>query len=489
MTRRLTAFLTIALIALVAGCGGDDGGGGGSSVDELLAYLPADAPLVGVVETDFESGQYKNVDRILGKFPFGGQVKSQLKQSLAQSGADYDKDLKPLLGNPIVIGSPDARSLVDDAAKDQYVVAWNLKDGDKFRELIKKEGDSRESGEVDGETAYESNDGSVVILKGDTLVGANDRPTLEAATERAGGDDNLTEETFNGALGDLPKDAIVRVYGDAQKLLEADPATATARRVKWVGGLRTFGVTGSAEGDGLAIDVRVNTEGVGEQDLPLASGDGSPPVARDGEWAVGDRNPSQFVRFVENVIETTDPAEFREYDTSKQAASRQLGIDIDKDVIDQFSGDASITGGLGGEFGVRSSVKDPDAMRGTLDKIVDAGRAGDTRFEEADGLVHSTNAEDGDELYFGMVDDVFVAAEQPDVAKRLATVEPKPVEGAKGSLTAIADGEAIAKAILQQQGGAGALGGQFFTGAVGDATGWLTTSPDGMRGRVKLKIE
>jgi hypothetical protein len=56
-------------------------------------------------------------------------------------------------------------------------------------------------------------------------------------------------------------------------------------------------------------------------------------------------------------------------------------------------------------------------------------------------------------------------------------------------MAAIADGEAIAKAVLARQGGGGALGGQFFTGPVGDLTAWVSTSPDGLRANMKLKIE
>lgn len=486
MTRGLTARLTIALLALVAGCGGGDDGVSGS-LDEQLGYLPEDAPLVLVATTDPESEQWKNVDRLIGKFPFGGQVKTQLKQSLSTSGVDYDKDVKPLLGGELVIGSPDARSLVDGAAQDSYVFAWATKDGGKARELLSK-GTARESGEVDGETAYESSDGSVTIVKGDTMVGANDRPTLEAAIEREGGDGKLTEETLNGALEGLPEEPLFRVYGDAQKLLEADPSTATARGIKWVGGLRTFGMTGVAQGDGIAIDARVNTEGVGEQDLPLASGDEAPPVARDGVWAVGERNPAQLVKFIETAVSVADPEEFKRYDASKQGANKQLGIDMDKDVIGQFTGASSITGGLDGKVKGRSEVEDPAAMQKTLDAMVAGGRAGETRFEEVDGLVAATDSE-GETLYFGMVGDVFVAAEDPADAKRMADVEPAPIEGAKGSLVGFADGEAIVKEILRRQGGAGALGGQFFTGAVGDVSGWVTTKPDGVTAHLKLKIE
>ena len=489
MTRRPAAFLTVALVALAAGCGGSDGGGG-KSAGELLGYLPDDAPLVAIVDTDTSGEQFKNVDRLLGKFPFGGQVKSQIKQSMQQDGIDYDKDLKPLLGNELVIGSPDARTLVDEAAKNQYVVAWNVKDGEKFKELIKREGDSRESGEVGGETAYESDDGSVVVLKGDTLVGANDRPALEAALEQKDGDGGLTEDKFNAALEGLPDDALVRVYGDAQKLLEADPATATARRVKWVGGLRTFGATATAEGDGVAIDARVNTEGVGEQDLPLAPDDDKQAeVPRERDFGVALRNARQLFHFIENTAKAVDPEGFTQFETGKKAIGAQLGIDVDGDLVEQFTKTTAVVGGVDGTWAVRSEVENPLKMVDTLNQMTEKGRAGDLRFTEAgDDLVLATD-EDGDRFYFGIKNGVLVGSQDPKQALAAAELDPQELPDVKASFVAVADGQSIAKQILAAQGGSGALGGQFFTGAVGDVTAWISTSTDGMRAHAKLKIE
>jgi hypothetical protein len=483
MSRRPTALLLVALLALVAGCGGNDSGGG-SSLGDQFGYLPKDAAIVATIETDVQGDQYRNLDRLASKFPFAGQLKNQLKQSVGQSGVDYDKDLKPLLGNPLVVGSPDAGSLVDGKAKDAFIVAWNVKDGDKFRELIKREGNSRESGKVGGETAYESNDGSVVVVKGDTLVGASDRPTLEAALNRQGGDDKLTEEQFDGAFGDLPKEALVRVYGDAQQLLEADPSTATARQVKWVAGLRTFAFTATAEQDGLAVDARVNTQGVGEQDLPLASGDESPQIARNGEFAAGLRNAQQLLRFIDTTAKALDP----QFEAKKQAIGQQLGIDIDRDLIGQFTKVTSVTGALDGTWALHSEIEDPQAMAATLDKMEKAGKVGDLSFAAAGDLTEITD-QGGSKLFVGIENGVLVGGPDPAAAKAVAGAQKQAVPGAKGSLVAIADGEAIVKAVLGAQGGGGALGGQFFTGPIGDLTAWVATNPDGMRARVKLKIE
>jgi hypothetical protein len=486
--RRLTALLLTALLALVAaGCGGGDKGSGGGSLDDSLGYLPKNAPLVVTVDTDVNGEQYKNLDKLAAKFPFAGQVKNQLKQSISASGVSYDKDVKPLLGNQLVIGATDARALTASGADDKFVVVFPSKDGGKLRAAIEKSKSQQKAGKLDGSDLYKStSDASVFVIKGDTLVGANDQPTLEAALTRHDGGDKLTENDLNAAFQDLPPQSLVRVYGDAQALIEADPSTATARQVKWVGGLRKFGVTFTAEADGLALDGRVATEGVGAQDLPLAAGDQSPAMARFGDWSSALRNPAQTWRFIENVARTTDSTGFKDFEARKQAIGKKAGIDVDRDLVDQFSGDGTAAGGLDGSWAIRSQVKDPAAMRATLKKLVAARRVSGVSFAQSDGLVESTG-KDGGKTYFGMVGDVFVAAKDPAKAKELATVEPRPVSGLKGALVAVVDGEALAKTALQQTGQGGGAAG-LFTGPIGDLTTYVTASPNAVRGRVKLKI-
>src|SRR3712207_2875652 len=138
MTRRLLLPILLLVALVAAGCGGDDGGPSAASLDDSLGYLPKDAPLVLVLDTDLEGEQYKNLDAILQKFPFTGQLKNQVKQSIAESGANYDDDVKPLLGNELVLGVSDARSLVDDSVDDRYVFAFPG-DGGKFKSLLDKD--------------------------------------------------------------------------------------------------------------------------------------------------------------------------------------------------------------------------------------------------------------------------------------------------------------------------------------------------------------
>lgn len=474
-----------ALTALVAGCGGDDGGTE-ASLGDTLGYFPKDAPFVLTLDTDVEGDQYKNIDALVKKFPFGGQLKNQIKSSLKQQGADYEDDVKPLLGNDLVFGTTDAQTITDDSAEDRFLFAFTAAGGDPEK-LLKGDRAYKESGEIEGAPAYENaNDGSVVVVKGDTVVGASDRADVQAAFDRHDGDDKLTEQEFMGAFQDLPAEPLLRVYGDLQALIASDPETAPARKVKWVAGLRKFGFTVSAEGDGLALDGRVNTEEVTPQDLPIAAGDQSPALARFGDFSFAQRDLSQSWKFIVDTAAATDAKGFSDYEAKKKRANKDLGIDVDRDLIEQFTGDTTVAGSLDGTFSLRSDVKDPDAMRDTIEKMGKSGGTGDLKLTPAGDLVLGDDGED--RAFFGMVGDVFVAGPTPGAAKQIATVEPKPVSGAKGSMVFVADGEQIAKSIIERSGQGGGAAG-LFTGPIGDITAYVVAGPDGMRARAKLKIE
>ena len=484
--RAPVAALLCALVVLLAGCGGgNDGVATNGSLGEPLSYLPKNSALVATFQTDTSGAQFKNIERILGKFPFGGQVQNQIVQSLAQSGADYYRDVKPLLGNEIVVGLPDARSLTDQNPDTSYIVAFQSRNGDKLRAALAKSSSQRKSGKFMGTDVWESNDGSVVAVKGATLIAANDRITLQAALKRHDGGGKLTEQDFDAAFAGLPTDPLARVTGDAQALLASDPQTAPARKVKWVGGLRRFAATAQVEGDGVLLDARVATQGVGPRDLPIAAGDGSPALARSGDYSMGQRDLAQTLHFSEATAATVDPAGFAKYDKEKRAIGRKLGIDLERDVIDQLSGDTTVAGTLDGSWSLRGGVKDPRAMRATLAKLARAGKVGDSTLSQSDGLIKSEGS--GSPSWFGMVGDVFVAGPTPAAARQIATVQPKAVPGVKGATVFVADGEAIAKQAIARSGQNRAA--TLFIGPIGDLVGYVSAAPAGMRAHAKLKIE
>ncbi len=105
--RRLLTISLVLLALPIAGCGGGDDSG--SALDSALSYVPKDAPFAVAIDTDLDGDQYQAVQSLLKKFPFGGQIQDSLRQQLEEgTNVDFDDDVRPVLGNPFVVGVPDA---------------------------------------------------------------------------------------------------------------------------------------------------------------------------------------------------------------------------------------------------------------------------------------------------------------------------------------------------------------------------------------------
>ena len=96
----------------------------------------------------------------------------------------------------------------------------------------------------------------------------------------------------------------------------------------------------------------------------------------------------------------------------------------------------------------------------------------------------------GDQSYFfGVVGDVLVVSNRPARALAIAAADPEPVEGASGAIVFSANAEELADRALAQLGGVEAIGGQLFTSPLGELTGSIESSADGLRGSITLGID
>jgi hypothetical protein len=500
MRRLLSAFLILSVLA-IAGCGGDDSGSG---LDATLSFLPADAPVALAIDTDLDGGQYRSLGALLDKFPFGEQAAQSLRGQVEQSldGVNFDDDIRPLLGKPFIIGIPTAESVIGDA--NEVVGAIQAKDQDSLDAFVEKL-KARETGEESGATLYER-DGTVFAVKDDMLIFAGDRRQLTQALQRADGDDHLDEDAFDEGLQGLPENALARVYVDVEALIQADPDTADARKVKWIGALRKLGATVLARNDGLDVDFRLTTEGdLSEADLPIAPGDEAPGVIqRDGEIGLGIRDLAHIVKFAEAAGQAIDPGGFGDYAKAKKTIESQLGVSIDDDLVGQLTGDVSASVAPDGGFGLRAQLKDPPAFERTLEQVADILPS----FAEGAGFgtvalskpgpgeqFYALAQPDGDAVVFGVIDGTLVVANDPTRAGELAGQAPVDVEGARGSVVMSTDAEQLVNTLIPQFGSQlglgdlGALGGALITRPLGALNGSISASTDELRGKFSLAIE
>jgi hypothetical protein len=501
--RRLLAILLPALVLVVAGCGGGDDSG--SALDSALAYLPKDTSFAAAIDTDTGGDQYKALAALLDKFPFGDQVKAELLGRFEESsgGIRFDQDVKPVLGNPLVIGAAEPQAITN-SQNNAFVVALKAKDTGALDDLIGKL-KLKKDGEASGATLYRDDD-TFVAVKDDMLVSANDESQLKSALERADGDDHFDEDRFNTALEDLPESALARVYADVQKLLTSDPGGVPAQRIRWIGALRTVGLAVTAKDDSVDIDFRAHTEGdLTDDDLPIAPGEDAPPIIkRSGEVGLGIRDLAHIVRWAESAAQAIDPSGFGDYERAKQTIDKQLGVNLDRDLIGQLTGNVAASLALGDDFGVRAELRDPRAFKRTLAKVADVlpsfaegaglGRVALTK-PRPGGDFYELRGTRGGKVVFGVSNDVLVVATDRARAVRLARAEPTAVEGASGSVALGADAEQLVGTFLRKYGSAlglpdlGGLGTGLLTQPLGDLNGYVSASADELRGKLTLAIE
>jgi hypothetical protein len=490
--RAIGLVLALAVLALVANATGCGSKSSGSGLGAALNYVPKGAPLVIAIDTNPDGGQWQQVNRLIGKFPFGGQVKQQVKNAFnARASIDYDKDVKPLLGSDMVLAITGASA---PHTQTPYVFAWKLKDEAAARRLI--QATAEKAGTIAGADVYGRPPTNFALIKDGTLVIADTRPALQAAVDRAGGSAHMTEQDFTAALGGLHKDSLVRFAGNFQALLTG-PQAAAARKVKWLSALRTFGGTLRAESDGIAWAFNAKTEGgLAASDLPLSAGAQSPPVVkRAGEIGFGIRNPAQIVSFGQQAAQITNPAGYAKYTRDKAKLSKQLGVDVDRDLIGQLTGNAAVSIGLGGEVAARADLRDPAAATKTLQKVapqlvqVGASRGKTLGLSTPSGGkgFYALTEPNGKKIVFGVVGASFVLATDAARAAQFAGQSPSTVSGAKGSLVIASDARALANAIAAKRGQG--VAAQIVTAALGDLIGSVDTETSGITGALKLHIK
>jgi hypothetical protein len=491
-------FACLAVLAVaVAGCGGSDSSSSG--LGAALSYVPADTPFAISIDTDLEGDQYKSLDAILNRFPGADTIKALLKAQLAmgQEGVEFDRDIKPLLGNPAVISATDVTSFLSDSSDAGFVAALQVKDTDKLDSLVEKT-KAKEQGDVAGATVYQDGD-TFFAVKDDVVVLGGSRQLLEDALKRADGGDSLSEDDFNAALDGLPESALARVYVDVQGLLGQGEGAQAARKIAWVDALRKLGLTVSAQNDSIDVEFNLHTDGanLSDEDLPLASGDEAAQVVqRPDEIGVGLRDPNQLVTFFESALQAVDPSTFGDYEQGKRALSQQLDLDVDKDVIAQLTGNLSVSATIQGQFGIRAEVKDPEAFAQTVDKVAkalpDFGSGLGVEGVRRSGDLYEVRLSGGGTFVFGVAGGALVAATDAARAHALASAKPAAVEGASGSLVVRADAQGIARQVLAQ------LAPQFglpdplvpvFARPFDELRGSVTTTTDGMKGKLSLTLD
>jgi hypothetical protein len=319
VVRRTLAALTGALALLAAGCGGGGGGGGGGngSVPDAASVVPASAPILVAINSDFSSDQWQKVTALFHKFPDGNRLLAQAEKGL---NGVRPSDFRTALGPEVDVALLDFTNGGNDA-----VVLTQPKDKAKLKALFAKSDQPPISEDV----------GSWIVL-------TNDRKKLDLFDQERKGGTLDGSGTFKDAMKAAPSDseAIVYVNGQAvQTALEkalASSSGALKSLRSALGRLDSIVAWASARQNGVLIGGDVNGS--------FKSAPATYKPALPGELPAGALAVLSFAHLdkplaqIYKAVESASPS----FKSQLDQAEGLLGLSVEGDLLPIFSGEGAL---------------------------------------------------------------------------------------------------------------------------------------------------
>ncbi len=198
---RLALILTAALT--LAGCGAKDKAASGGAAK----IVPASAPAYVTVDSNADSSQWGQIEKLLEKFPDGGEAIRFLRSSFEDdTKLDWERDVKPALGDEI-----DLVWLDFEGGGGNVVAVTKPKDREKFKTAVTK-----------ANASDESDDELLVGEHEDWLVLSDAQAKIDRFKQQVPKGDSLADDsTYKDAVAELPSDALLTVFARGENLTSA----------------------------------------------------------------------------------------------------------------------------------------------------------------------------------------------------------------------------------------------------------------------------
>jgi hypothetical protein len=332
--------------------------------------------------------------------------------------------------------------------------AWVVKDEAALRTIVRQRAPS---------TAAR------IVTRG-PLVVAGEAGAVEHALATKARQAGLTVRLFDERLQGLPADALVRAEANAALIPRAQES-----KVAWIRSLRRIAVTVRADDAGLHARMRGTTAPTPPDQIPIAPGPTPPaPVQRGIGVTAGIRDLRHTIRAGLATLKDSDPGTYRRYDLARRALKLIRRGDIDRDVIDQLGGTATVWSQDLRTFAVTAPVADPSRMQRALNGL----KPLIGRLLAAAGL---------DGARYGVVGNTFVVTTTTGLSfEQLAAGRPARIDALRGALTGIVRGPSLRQLLVSRFGLPSIA--SFALGPLGDATLSLQTSTTGVEGTADVAV-
>jgi hypothetical protein len=371
---RLSGLLAVgvavmALAGALAGCGSSSpgSGGGGSPLVQALSYFPTDSPFVISASTNPKSDAVKRLQTQNPSYAFAATA---VFAQLSKLGIDYNKDIRPLFGNPVVAGVVSTAGFTGSSSSNtDFLAVWVTKSASKLSALIGKLR-LRRSGTHEGATLYSVGQAGLAVA-GATVFIARSPAVLDAALDRHAHHQGYDAAAYAKATAGVPADGLLTAFGDLRSVLST-PQSAKARLVPWVAAISGYAASVTTARNQTTVRFHIATTGkpLSVTELPIASGAASTGTVNTLPIGLGIRDPQQIVNFVLDTIRRTEPAQYAKYLRQAAAFKKKSGIDV-SDVTKQMTGRLLLSSDTHTTL-ARVELADPSVLRSTLAELAKA---------------------------------------------------------------------------------------------------------------------
>jgi hypothetical protein len=223
---RLVPFLLLAAFAalLAVGCGGDDDGS--SSGTDPASVAPPQAPIFIDFTLRPEGATKQNIEslarKIAGIDDLGDLIVTELENSASEDGEefDYEKEVEPWLGEQGGLFLQE----YEEEDFEGYGAALQTTDEDAAREFVGKQveasDESFEDGSYEGVDFKVQEDETTIGVFDGLVVFAEDEAIFKSMVDASSGENLGGEETYAGAVANIPDDSAADVYVDIGALIK-----------------------------------------------------------------------------------------------------------------------------------------------------------------------------------------------------------------------------------------------------------------------------
>jgi hypothetical protein len=486
--RRLIPIVIVAMLTL-AGCGSSakkSASAGGAARSAELSYFGQGSPFVMSLATAPGANSVKTGLSLVNTFPGASFGEQAIITKLQQAGINYQTDIKPLFGNPIMFGA--ASSTLSGSARNNILAVWVTKDAAKLAALIKKIPGLSPAGSHAGATLYGLGTTAALAVSGPTLVIGSSTENVNAALDRHASGGGFSAAEYARLSTGLPQDTLMSAFGDLSSVLSTTKA-ARARSIPWVGAIRGYAASISATGGGISFQYRVDTSGrtLSSAQLPIAPGTAAPSLAGSLPITVGIANPAQIATFAEAAEQVTSPAGWAKYQKRQALAKARTGFTLD-DLFKQLTGNLIISSDTHTTMG-RVAVSDPSKVGQIVTKLASQPGAffahsattrslGGGFYAVKNGKTTLTVGVAGGQLLVGKAS----VAQLRDFAGQPTT----PAAGAQGSIAFRVALLPLLRLTLKQ---APPQIAQVILSALGNISGWTQASAPALTGSATLAVK